>query len=115
MRWSVLAQGDAVVGPHVDHMSRAQRGEPDTRAHVVRERQEGRAERHHAPVVRHSGEDGGHRVLADVEMDVRCRVPAHPAVRSLGLRGLTVLLYCRVMYVPYVLNTFSSGRLEIIR
>ena len=45
MRGAVLAQRDAVVGEHVDHVQPHQRGEADRRAHVIGEDQERRAER----------------------------------------------------------------------
>ena len=88
MRRAVFADRDAVVGPDVDHVRRAQRGQPDARAHVIGEREEGRAERHHAAVMRHPGEDRGHRVLADPEVDVPSRVSPHAAGRPLRRRRL---------------------------
>ena len=78
VRRAVLAERDAVVRPHVDHVRVAQRGQPNARPHVVGERQERRAERNHAAVMRHSREDRRHRVLADAEVDVP---PAHIPTR----------------------------------
>ena len=69
MRRPVLADADRIVAEHEDRRQLHDRGEPDRRAHIVAEDEEGRGER---PQVRqsHAVGDRAHRMLANAEMHV---------------------------------------------
>ena len=70
VRRAVLPHADGVVRQHVDDAAPHQRRQADGRTHVVREDEEGGAERDHSAVPRHPAEDRPHPVLAHPEMDV---------------------------------------------
>ncbi len=70
---AVLAEADRVVGPDVGDRELHERGEPDRRAHVVGEHQEGAAVDAGAAVQGDAVHDRAHGVLADAEVQ-------HPAV-----------------------------------
>ncbi len=69
VRRAVLADPDRIVAEHENGRQLHDRGEPDRRAHIVAENQEGRGER---PQVgeRHAVGDRAHRMLANAEMHV---------------------------------------------
>ncbi len=67
---AVLAEEDRVVGEDVDRRQPHQGGEPDRRAHVVREDQEGPAVGAEAPRQRQAIQDRAHGVLAHAEVEV---------------------------------------------
>ena len=80
---AVLAERDAVVGEDVDDMQAHQRRQPDRRAHVVGEDQEGRAEGNGAAVGGHAVDDRAHRVLAHAEVKIAPGVAPAAAVGAL--------------------------------
>ena len=87
VRRAVLAEADRVVRPDPERLHVAERGEPDGRAHVVREDQEGRAVRLQHPLrERDPVHDRAHRVLADPERDVAARVGRREHAGALELR-----------------------------
>ena len=67
---AVLAQADAVVGVDPDGTEPHQRREPDRRAHVIGEDQEGGAVGDEAAMIGHAVDDGPHPVLAHAEVHV---------------------------------------------
>ena len=67
---AVLAQAHRVVCPRVDDVALRQRRQPDRRAHVVAEDEEGAAHREHAAVAGHAGHGRAHGVLADPVVDL---------------------------------------------
>src|ERR1700687_5793280 len=71
----VLAPSDAVVGPHIDHVSLTQRRQSDARPHVIGKRKEGRGEWQDAAMQGHARGNSGHGVLSNAEMEFR---PAYP-------------------------------------
>src|SRR5665213_1053448 len=115
MRGAILAQRDAVVRPHVDHVRVTQRRQTNARPHVVGERQECCAEGNHAAVMRHPREDRRHRVLADAEVDVSTRVSPLAARSSLRGRSLPALRHARTLKVALLLHHRARGRIEIRR
>ena len=77
MRRTVLAQRDAVMGEHVDHVQPHQRRKPDGRPHVIGKDQKGRAERYGSAVRRNAVQNCAHRMFAHAEMQIAAgRTPA---------------------------------------
>ena len=79
---AVAAEADRVVRPDEDRRQLHQRGQPDRRAHVVAEDQEGAAVDAGAAVQRDAVDDRAHGVLADAEVQ---RAAVRAAGPHLGL------------------------------
>ncbi len=91
VRGAILTDGHRVVRPDPCRPEAHQRGEPDSRTHVVREDQERRAVRaQHCRLERDPVHDRPHRVLADPERDVAAGMVGseHARALELGLRRL---------------------------
>ena len=89
MRRAILAQADTVMRHDVDHALAHERGQPDRRAAIVGEDEEGRAIRHDAAMKCQTVHGGGHAVLAHPPMHV---VAFEVLARDRGvMRGLGVI------------------------
>ncbi len=80
---TVLTHSDAVVRENIDHLHPHQRGEPDRRAHVVREGQKRRAERDGAAVRGQAVQDRAHPVFPNPKLQVAARVAPAAACGTL--------------------------------
>ena len=67
---AIFTETDRIVGQDVDRLQPHHRSEPDRRAHVIGEDQEGAAEGDQAGGVGQAIHEGPHGVLADAEVDV---------------------------------------------
>ncbi len=85
--WSVFTNRNRIVGEDPDRLEVAEGGEPDGRAHVVGEDEEGGAERNDATVGGEAVDDGPHAVLADAEVDVAAGIVPVAAGEALFVRG----------------------------
>ena len=112
---AILSKREAVVREHVDHVRLAESREAQARAHVVRERQEGGAERHEPAVYRHPGQRRGHGVLANAEVDVASGVAPLAAGAPLCLRTVVDAGPLRALEVTAVLHRSARGRVEVGR
>ena len=80
---SVFAQGNAVMGEHVDDPLLHHGRQPHGRAHVIGEDQEGRSVWDDAAVYGHAVQNRAHPVLANAEVQVATGVTPAAAARTL--------------------------------
>ena len=73
MGWAILAQTDGVMGQHLDVAGAHEGGQPQGRAHVVGEDEEGGARGDQPPVQAHAIDGGSHAMLANAPMDEATR------------------------------------------
>ncbi len=108
---TVLSQGNAVVGEHVNHMQSHQGGEAHWRSHVIRKDQECGPKGNCASMCCQSIEDRPHRVFADAEVKVISRI--RPATSDRALKVIQLLI--RTFKVAFPFQGGVRGWIEVCR
>ena len=113
MRRAILAERDAVMGPDVDDAGSAQCRQADAWPHVVGERQERRAKGEQPAMNGDPGQDRGHRVLPQPEMNVSSRVSPDAAGYALCRPRGAAHGGVRVLEITASFQRRSRRRVEI--